>query len=239
MNREEIIRGVKEAARMNGGKALGQTRFTQLTGIQSQTWLKYWSRFGDMVKEAGLEPNKLNAAYGDTYLLEKLICLSRELGKFPTANERRTKALNDPTFPSNSTFDRLGGKRQVALKIEKYCRERGNYNDVMEIVAPHLSGPSTLEEAGEETTSFGFVYLVKGHPGEYKIGRTNIVDRRLSELGVSASIEQQLIHEIKTDDPVGVELYWHNRFQEKRMRGEWFKLTSSDVRLFKRWKRIY
>lgn len=88
-------------------------------------------------------------------------------------------------------------------------------------------------------SSYGFVYLVQGHRGEYKIGRTNLVDRRVSEIGVTSAIEHTLIHEIKTDDPVGVEAYWHNRFTDKRMRGEWFKLNAADVKAFKRWRRVY
>lgn len=64
-------------------------------------------------------------------------------------------------------------------------------------------------------------------------------DRRLGELGVKAPVEYRLIHEIKTDDPAGVENYWHQRFAVQRMRGEWFKLTAADVRAFKRWKRLY
>ena len=91
----------------------------------------------------------------------------------------------------------------------------------------------------EESAGYGFVYLVRGHAGEYKIGRTNLVDRRLSELGAASPVEQTLVHEIKTDDPVGVEGYWHARFADKRMRGEWFRLNAADVRAFERWRRIY
>jgi hypothetical protein len=239
MKKEDIISEVRRAAGENGGKPLGQSRFEEATGINQYVWLKYWSRFGDLQKAAGFEPNQLNSAYDEPYLIEKIISLARELGKFPTPNERRTKAFNDPNFPSSSTFDRLGNKERFLSKILTYCQEKEEYSDIVKLITPLINKEENRLADVRDVSTFGFVYLVKGHPGEYKIGRTNIVDRRLSELGATASIEQELVHEIKTDDPVGVEAYWHRRLQDKRMRGEWFKLIPADVRAFKRWKRIF
>jgi len=48
-----------------------------------------------------------------------------------------------------------------------------------------------------------------------------------------------MIHSIKTDDPSGVETYWHKRFDTKRLNGEWFDLNSADIKAFKRWQRIF
>ena len=64
----------------------------------------------------------------------------------------------------------------------------------------------------------GFVYLMKsGH--HYKIGRTNSVGRRESELGIKIPVPPRTIHSIETDDPCGVESYWHIPSVARRCEG--------------------
>jgi hypothetical protein len=243
MDKDEILAEMQRTAKENGGKPLGKSRFENVTGINEYVWLKYWSRFSDLQREAGFKPNRLQSAYNDDYLCEKIVGLMRELKKFPTTNEIRTKALNDSEFPHLATFQRHGSKQQLISKTLSYCLEKTKHEDIVKILEPLIDMEKREEtgnlEASKQEVTYGYVYLVKGHPGEYKIGHTTLVDRRLPELGVKASIKPNLIHEIKTDDPKGIEVYWHKRFENKRMRGEWFRLTAVDVRAFKRWRKIY
>jgi hypothetical protein len=81
------------------------------------------------------------------------------------------------------------------------------------------------------------VYLFKSGR-YYKIGKTNDTVRRGKEIRVQLPERTDLIHAIKTDDPSGVEAYWHKRFESKRKQGEWFDLRPSDIKAFKRWRKI-
>ena len=100
-----------------------------------------------------------------------------------------------------------------------------------------IGNMNTAERDTERRIPTEFVYLMKSGP-HYKIGRTNSVSRRGSELAIKIPVPPRTIHSVETDDPVGVESYWHKRFADKRGEGEWFVLSAEDVSAFKRWRRI-
>jgi hypothetical protein len=152
--------------------------------------------------------------------------------------EIRLKARSDPKFPSHNTFGRFGGKRALAAQLEKFCRDRGE-NDLAELcaVAAKTDDADDAEGVPEETAAgeLGYVYLMKAGRF-YKIGRTNALGRRERELAIQLPEAAKVIHSIKTDDPVGIEEYWHRRFQDRRKNGEWFELTAQDLAAFRRRK---
>jgi hypothetical protein len=209
------------------------------TGVKESDWRgRFWARWGDALKEAGFQPNEFNAARTDEDLLNNLAGLVRELGRFPVKGEIQLKARSDPKFPSQTPFRRLGGKRALAAQLEEFCRDRGE-NDLAELcaVAAKTDDAEEAEGVPEETAAgeLGFVYLMKAGRF-YKIGRTNALGRRERELVIQLPEAAKVIHSIKTDDPVGIEEYWHRRFHDRRKNGEWFELTAQDLAAFRRRK---
>lgn len=75
----------------------------------------------------------------------------------------------------------------------------------------------------------GYVYLFKADNGVYKIGQSVDPDARITSLGVKLPYELESVHRIETHDMNELESDLHDRFADKRLEGEWFELTESDV----------
>jgi hypothetical protein len=239
MRKQVIIDEIRRVAAANGGAAPGRARFASEAGIKESDWSgKYWARWSDALQEAGLASNKLQKSYDEDFLLERYISLIRELNRFPTAPEIRLQRRSDPGFPSHNTFARFGPKHQLAAKILRYCHSHPGYDDVARLCASIMdsTGNSEPNESGKTSDGeIGFVYLMKSGR-YYKIGHSNSVGRREYELAIQLPDKLTTTHQIRTDDPAGIEAYWHRRFNAKRKNGEWFELTPADVRAFKRRK---
>lgn len=242
MNKQKIISEIKRIAERYGGKAPGFQRFAAETGVRKSDWYpNLWLRWGDAINEAGCQPNEFITAYDTNFLIIKYIELIREIGHFPIEGELRIKRKTDKGFPSHSAFSQLGTKQERVKRIIEYCKGKNEFDDVI----AHCSAVAKPKRKKTDSTisepdKVGYVYLIRhGTRNEFKIGRTNNPIRREGELRLELPEKVLPIHHIKTDDPAGIENYWHSRFASKRKEGEWFSLTAEDVRAFKRWRRIY
>jgi hypothetical protein len=236
--KEQILDEIRRTTAENGGQPLGRERFEKETGIKPYHWGKFWSRWSDAVLEAGFAANEKQVAYTEDLLLERLASLARDLGKIPTRADLHVRHHNDPAFPSSNAFDRrLGGKQQLLAKLAEYCHQRPGYENIGKLcegVALNARAPK-VEVESLEPVHEGFVYLLKSGR-HYKIGKTNSVGRRERELSIQLPERATKVHSIKTDDPDGIEAYWHRRFGSKRKHGEWFELSVADVAAFRRRK---
>jgi len=179
----------------------------------------------------------LKNGYGEEVLIERYIGFVREIGHLPVKGELRIKRRGDPSFPNDKVFERFGIKSQLIAKVLDYCRNHDGFDDVVQLCNEFSSGDEPIPHQKPNAVGIGCVYLLKSGR-RYKIGRTNAIGRREYELGTKLPDESRTVHVIPTDDPAGIESYWHNRFAAKRTRGEWFELDSSDVQAFKRWKHM-
>ncbi len=238
VTREYILSEIRRTTAANSGQPLGRDRFEAETGIRETDWSgRYWARWSDAVREAGYTPNVMQTALPTELLLEKLVSVTQELHRFPTNSELGMKSRSDPTFPNPKTFQRLGSKAKRASLVLQYCDSRADLDEVAELCRP-IAAAVVPEPAGSDDSSVeiaGFVYLLR--LGKYyKIGRSVCAEKRAYEVQLVLPEELKLVHKIMTDDPVGIEAYWHSRFAYRRLRGEWFNLTAEDVRVFRRRK---
>ncbi len=238
MEKADIIKEIIRTAEENGGIPLGRDRFHQITSVKLSDWYgKYWAKWNDAIIDAGFEPNQMNQPFDSKYLLEKYSDFINELGKVPTAPEVRMKARNDENFPSHNTFSRFGSKKELVGHLIVFCKKHSKYNHLVSLLesAPHAS-PSEAQENDKKTNDqTAYVYLMQ-FGNEYKIGNSLNVERRFRELKTQMPYEGKIIHTIETGDPEGIEAYWHAFFSDKRLKGEWFNLSISDIKYFKKRK---
>lgn len=240
MDRLQIVAEIKRITRDNDGHAPGLQAFLRATGVRKSDWYPHiWLRWGDALVEAGYAPNLFQTKNSDEVLIEKYIGFTTELGRFPIEGEIRRKATTDVSFPHHGAFNRFGGKQKLLAAVAAHCRKAPGFEDVLALCVgkESTSAQASTGKRRESKVPTGFVYLMKSGP-HYKIGRTNSVGRRGSELAIKIPVPPRTVHSIETDDPAGVEVYWHKRFAGKRGEGEWFALSEVDVSAFKRWKRI-
>lgn len=238
VDKEIILQEIRRLAAESGGTAPGQDQFETLTGISPGKWRgRLWLRWSDAVTEAGFTPSRMQEAHADEFLLGCLARLTRTCGHFPTSAEVKMERVRDATFPNHGVFDRLGNKATRIAKLKAFCRERTDWADIVELLPSDdtegsAASPSSV---GEASTSDGYVYMLKLGK-HFKIGKTFAVPRRHRQIALELPEKPDVVHFILTDDPDGIEDYWHRRFASKQTNGEWFALDVQDVRAFRRRK---
>lgn len=233
--RDHILAEVKRLAAQSGGKAPGRRVFENETGIPASKWHGvYWARWGDVLTEAGLEANEKQEKFDGDWLLAKVAESVRHYGRVPTSAEIRMYRQQDATFPGHNTLsNHYPSKEQLVAALRIWLTENKGYDDVARLLPLEASSPVWVNEETITRTKEGFVYLIKS--GEfYKIGRSDDAERRFKQISIALPEKADLFHVIRTDDPAGIEAYWHRRFADRRANGEWFKLMPLDISAFRK-----
>lgn len=231
-----IIHEIKRLTAESGGRPPGRRAFERDTAIRESEWLGvFWARWGDALVEAGFTPNEMQGRADRDELLGKLAEACREQGRMLTSAEFQLRRSRDPSYPSYKTFEsNFGSKDNIIWELREWLTEHGD-TPLLEMLPP--GRPRTLSPAPRTKSlpSEGYVYLLQSGQ-HYKIGRSDELEKRVKQISVALPESVKLVHAIRTDDPPGIEAYWHRRFADRRANGEWFKLTAADVSAFKRRK---
>ena len=92
---------------------------------------------------------------------------------------------------------------------------------------------ATRRKVEYEKIERGYIYLLKCG-GFYKIGITQNLEKRLKSYYVTENpFKIEIIFQKIIDNPEEAEKELSNKFQNKRFRGEWFKLNKEDVQWIK------
>ncbi len=235
-NRDNIIAEYNKLKK-HLGKPPSSRVFLKETGIHKRHLENEFgsNAFSKLVSECGDIPQAFSKPKSSlTDILIQWAQLARSLNKLPTTG--------DWSFHNcSTTTDGIAKSHQIkwqdlqGLFLEHFSKEIA-WSDVVEMI-PVPSSDNQILQAKDDKFINGRVYLIKS--GKYhKIGRSNSVGRRHYELTIQLPEEATLIHAIDTDDAIGIEAYWHGRFRDKRKNGEWFELTTEDIKAFKRRKKF-
>lgn len=232
--KERILNEIKRLAEANGGKAPGKEFFQKETGIADKDWYgKIWLRWNDAVSEAGLHPNRMIQRLPSDLVLDKYAEACRHYLKPPSSAELRYYARKTPDFISHNVFsNHFGSKNGVIAALRDRAIERGE-DDLIAILPDVKVAPSPTDNASASKVLEGWVYLLQSGD-HFKVGRSDELEKRIKQISIALPEKVVLVHAIRTDDPPGIEVYWHRRFADQRANGEWFKLLPTDVRAFKR-----
>jgi hypothetical protein len=246
MSKEQIKQDILEKIRRiasETGEAPGQIKFANLTGIKEHAWRgKYWRGWTEALADAGFSAKAWQVSYDETDLLLKVADLTSKLRRFPSQVDFQLEAANGQDFPSVQTIKRRWNMAELAIAVAGYCDTVGRQQDADFARSYASSRPTTPAKDDDDEaaagTALGHVYMQR-HGTDYKIGFTKSLNKRGRQIQIELPQEIELVHSILTDDPAGVEGYWHRRFADRRTRGEWFKLTKADVAAFKKWSKIW
>lgn len=235
-SRDTILSRIRKLTGENAGAPPGVRSFAAATGITQSQWRGvFWAKWSDALAEAGFAPNQKQERFDSDVVVRKLVELTDRLGKVPTFTEMRLeRRTHDPSFPNDKTVaNHFGSVAAIADALRTFCGSHSEFAHLLVIIPNGEPMPSQNED--NQKLSDGLVYLL--HSGDfYKIGRSDTIERRVKEISIALPQAVTLVHAIRSDDPAGIEAYWHKRFADRRANGEWFKLTRADIAAFKRRK---
>jgi len=241
ISQDQLIAQLQRIARANGDRPPGERGFYSEAGLTKQhLWDVGIRSYGDLCELAGYPRNRLTGQMSPDRLFEPLAVLTAKLKRFPDHTDREIAHRKDAAFPSYEAYRTAQNKNgPIDHQLLEWCRSLPQHSAARGILEEHISRrdgrPQRMRHSGRVIK--GYVYLLRygSHGHDYKIGMTDQVARRHSQISATFPGDLRIVHVIETDDPAGIERYWLQRFEDKRVdnKKEIFRLAADDIAAFK------
>jgi hypothetical protein len=239
-SKDHLIKELVRTASANNKRPLGEVAFFAETGLKKEDlWDAEIRSYGDLCELAGYPRNRMQQQMEPDQLFAPLARLAEELGHFPNHTDREMARRKDRSFPSYEAYRTARNKNgPLPRQLLEWCRTRPEYAGVQQILEEHVFSQSDRVHQPRRLGRVvkGYVYLFRfgGSGRDYKIGRSEVVARRHSQIAKMFPGQLRVVHVIETDDPSGIERYWLQRFEPRRIEGktEIFRLQPEDLAAF-------
>jgi hypothetical protein len=236
MTKDLVAQRIHALAKERGGHVSLNT-FLVETGIKdkwlrTQPWFDGWN---NLLQELGLVTKSFEVPRSQPEAVARAVAalIARD-GKWPTEDELARERRRDAEFPSLKVIRPLRKSGALAALIVEAAATDPTLAPAGAIASAKVTVEPTPELGSTSERVRGYVYLLRSGR-RYKIGKSNDPSRRWREVRLELPDETHQVHTIPTDDPSGIETYWHQRFAAKRVRNtEFFELDAADVQAFKR-----
>jgi hypothetical protein len=200
--------------------------------------------FSFYVTETKVLMNSLDVLWKeiDKEKLEPAIVMAREVRDAWGAYLSLNIWLANQDYPSD--------KDAFAAVFREYPREKEHIKRLIENIEKcpiwyidfrsmwHEDIKAALENQEPTYVGSGYVYILEGKDGYYKIGKSVNPEVRIKTLGVVLPFEITPIHLIECQNHHRVERDLHMKYNLKRTAGEWFKLEPADIKYIKSLKHV-
>jgi hypothetical protein len=234
MTKDEYLELVRQHAEQAGG-TIGLRAFCRATRMPERHFLEFgFDNWGAAVAAANLRPvSFFRPRADDADVVRQFVQLAARLGRWPTENDIVLARKKDDQFPCLQVVRRLGRSGGLAAKVVAFCEGNSDLGAVAALAARRIAANGEEPSQSRRAHVEGYVYMMRSGR-RYKIGYTSSPSRRHREVRLDLPDPTDLVHTIPTDDPPGIEAYWHHRFRDKRVRDtEFFELDAADVLAFK------
>lgn len=169
-----------------------------------------------------LKKSKLKQLLGDVWTVsyqEGLeMFLLHDSGILPNHQELHEIIQELCKFYEGFSEEDIARHNQMALEREPSLAHTGLADSVDSVKKP------------TDRPASGFIYLIQVKDAtRYKIGLSIHPNKRLTKLSNSSPYEMVIVHTVAVENMTRAERFLHEKYKEKRVRGEWFELNQSEV----------